>query len=47
MFYDRVDEGGRVVRRHSDPQWAARNATRGGDVRPAAIERQFAELAAG
>jgi cyclic dehypoxanthinyl futalosine synthase len=44
MFYDRVDESGRVVRRHSDPQWAARNAARGGDVRPAAIERQLAEL---
>ena len=47
MFYDRVDETGRVVRRHRDAAWAARNAARGGDNRPAAIERQFAELAAG
>jgi cyclic dehypoxanthinyl futalosine synthase len=46
MFYDRVDERGRVVRRHRDAAWAARNAARGGDTRPAAIERQFAELAA-
>jgi len=44
MFYDRVDERGRVLRRHHDAAWAARNAAGGGDVRPAAIERQFAEL---
>jgi len=47
MFYDRVDERGRVVRRHRDDAWAARNATRGGDTRPEAIEREFVELAVG
>jgi cyclic dehypoxanthinyl futalosine synthase len=46
MFYDRVDEQGRVLRRHHDAAWSAKNAAGGGDVRPAAIERQFAELAA-
>lgn len=46
MFYDRVDESGRVLRRHSDPAWAAKNAAGGGDVRPAAIEREFAEVSA-
>ncbi len=45
MFYDRVDETGRVAQRHHDAAWAARNAGRGGDVRPAPIERQFAALA--
>jgi hypothetical protein len=33
-----------VLQRHSDPA-PARNAAGGGDVRPATIERQFAELA--
>jgi cyclic dehypoxanthinyl futalosine synthase len=47
MFYDRVDERGRVLRRHRDEAWATCNAARGGDTRPAALERQFAELAAG
>src|SRR5262249_51816121 len=46
MFYDRVDEQGRVLRRHSDAAWASKNAKGGGDVRPPAIERQFAELSA-
>ncbi|HTE05868.1 MAG TPA: CofH family radical SAM protein [Planctomycetota bacterium] len=46
MFYDRVDGTGRVLRRHHDAAWAASNAARGGDTRPAAIEAQFAELAA-
>ncbi|MGQ0553611.1 MAG: cyclic dehypoxanthinyl futalosine synthase [Planctomycetota bacterium] len=45
MFYDRVDSAGRVLQRHDDAAWAAKNAAGGGDVRPAAIERQFAELA--
>ncbi len=45
MFYDRVDERGRVLRRHRDARWAAANAANGGDTRPAAIEREFAELA--
>ena len=47
MFYDRVNERGHVVRRHGDAAWGERNAARGGDNRPAAIEREFAELAAG
>jgi cyclic dehypoxanthinyl futalosine synthase len=46
MFYDRVDERGRVLRRHADARWARHNAARGGDVRPEAIEQQFAGLAA-
>jgi cyclic dehypoxanthinyl futalosine synthase len=44
MFYDRVDERGGVTERHHDPAWAGCNPA--GDTRPAAIERQFAELAA-
>ncbi|MHC5210802.1 MAG: cyclic dehypoxanthinyl futalosine synthase [Planctomycetota bacterium] len=44
MFYDRVDERGRVTARHRDAAWAASNADRGGDVRPGAIEREFAAL---
>jgi len=36
MFYDRVDEQGRVLQRTTDPAWAAANAARGGDTRPAA-----------
>jgi hypothetical protein len=46
MFYDRVDETGRALERHRDATWAARNAERGGDVRPAALERQFSGRAA-
>jgi len=46
MFYDRVDAAGRVLHRHEDAAWKARNAARGGDTRPVAIEKQFAELAA-
>jgi cyclic dehypoxanthinyl futalosine synthase len=45
MFYDRVDETGRVTARHHDQAWATANATGGGDVRPAALEREFASLA--
>jgi cyclic dehypoxanthinyl futalosine synthase len=45
MFYDRVDETGRVTARHHDAAWAAANAARGGDVRPDAIERQLADSA--
>ena len=45
MFYDRVDSQGRVLARHADHAWGLKNAARGGDVRPAAIEREFAELA--
>jgi len=46
MFYDRVDEAGRLVARHHDVAWARRNAAGGGDVRPAALQQQLAELAA-
>jgi cyclic dehypoxanthinyl futalosine synthase len=46
MFYDRVDAAGRVLQRHQDVAWAAKNAARGGDSRPAALEAQFAELTA-
>jgi cyclic dehypoxanthinyl futalosine synthase len=46
MFYDRVDEAGRVFARHHDAPWATANAALGGDTRPAEIERQFQELAA-
>jgi cyclic dehypoxanthinyl futalosine synthase len=35
MFYDRVDESGRLLRRTPDPAWAARNPD--GDVRPAHV----------
>jgi len=38
MFYDRVDETGRLVERHHDAAWARRNPT--GDVRPEAVERE-------
>ncbi len=41
MFYDRVDETGRVIERHHDPRWAMRNP--GGDVRPKYVEEQLAE----
>ncbi|MHC4846064.1 MAG: cyclic dehypoxanthinyl futalosine synthase [Planctomycetota bacterium] len=42
MFYDRVDETGRLVERGHDAAWAARNPA--GDVRPAAIEAQSAAI---
>jgi hypothetical protein len=46
MFYDRVDEAGRVVRRHRDAAvGGAQRIWRAAATRPAAIERQFAELA--
>jgi len=40
MFYDRVDETGRVVERHRDERWAEKNPA--GDARPAAIEAELA-----
>ncbi len=42
MFYDRVDEQGRVAERHHDPYWVERSGH--ADARPAAIEREFAAL---
>jgi len=45
MFYDRVDETGRLTARSHDDAWAAKNS--GGDVRPAAIEAQSAAIGAG
>jgi cyclic dehypoxanthinyl futalosine synthase len=45
MYYDRVDAAGHVLRRHRDDAWARSNAAGGGDVRPAVLEQQFAELA--
>jgi cyclic dehypoxanthinyl futalosine synthase len=47
MFYDRVDESGRVTGRRHDARWAAANAARGGDTRPVAIERQLAGTTSG
>ena len=43
MFYDRVDERGRAIERHSDPVWGGRNPE--GDSRPAFVERELAGAA--
>lgn len=42
MFYDRVDDRGRITERHHDPAWAAANPA--GDVRPGALAEQLAAL---
>jgi cyclic dehypoxanthinyl futalosine synthase len=42
MYYDRVDETGRVTERHPHPAWAESNP--GGDMRPAEIEAQCAAI---
>jgi len=44
MFYDRVDETGRLTERRQDVAWAAKNPA--GDTRPAAIEAQSAAAGA-
>lgn len=44
MFYDRVDETGRLTARHQHPAWAGKNPA--GDVRPAEIEAQSAAIGA-
>jgi cyclic dehypoxanthinyl futalosine synthase len=42
MFYDRVDDRGRITERHHDPAWDAINAS--GDSRPVALAEQLAAL---
>ena len=43
MFYDRVDDLGRITERHDDPAWDLANPA--GDTRPTALADQLAALA--